>query len=73
MYGTGAAGAGVRGRTTVTDATLHNEDEIQRKDVRIGNRRIERRAGDAMPAKAVEAHRTLAPTTCRSSDTGTLC
>lgn len=62
------------GGVTVSAATLHNEDEVRRKDVRIGDTVIVRRAGDVIPEVVgpVTSKRTgqerefLMPTTCPS-------
>ncbi|MEO6422715.1 MAG: NAD-dependent DNA ligase LigA [Candidatus Nitrotoga sp.] len=43
------------GGVTVTNATLHNEEELRRKDIRIGDTVSVRRAGDVIP----EVVRTL--------------
>jgi DNA ligase (NAD+) len=62
---------------TITTATLHNEDEVARKDVRVGDTVIVRRAGDVipevvgpvLPKRKRGARRWRFPPTCPSCGT----
>jgi DNA ligase (NAD+) len=65
------------GGVTITYATLHNEDEVRRKDVRKGDTVIVRRAGDVIPEivgpvlskRKKGARRWSMPKSCPSCDT----
>lgn len=60
------------GGTTVSNATLHNEDELRRKDLKIGDTVVVRRAGDVIPEVAAviyakrpaDASDFIMPTAC---------
>jgi DNA ligase (NAD+) len=60
------------GGVTVTNATLHNEDDLRRKDVWVGDTVLVRRAGDVIPEVARvqargprrDAHRFVMPDRC---------
>ena len=62
--------------TSVKRATLHNEDEIRRKDIRIGDRVIIEKAGEIIPVvisvvgakRAADSHAYELPQTCPECD-----
>ncbi|MDQ3657066.1 MAG: NAD-dependent DNA ligase LigA [Chloroflexota bacterium] len=63
------------GGVTVGRATLHNEDEIARKDIRIGDTVVVQRAGDVIPqiVKVIEERRTGNETPYQMPDTCPSC
>jgi DNA ligase (NAD+) len=63
------------GGVTVTNATLHNLDEIRRKDVRVGDWVVVRRAGDVIPevARIVPERREGSPAEFEMPETCPVC
>jgi len=67
------------GGVTVSNVTLHNIDEVNRKDVRVGDTVVVRRAGDVIPEVvrvlrhvADDAPKVVLPTTCPVCDSKVL-
>ncbi len=64
------------GGVTVTNATLHNLDELNRKDIQIGDTVIVRRAGDVIPEvvnvvlerRPADTRKFVMPATCPECD-----
>jgi DNA ligase (NAD+) len=63
------------GGVVVTRATLHNQDEIERKDVRIGDTVVVQRAGDVIPevVQVIKEKRTGAEKPFRMPDKCPVC
>lgn len=63
------------GGVTVSSATLHNQDEVDRKDVRIGDTVVVQRAGDVIPevVKVIPEKRTGKETKFRLPDKCPVC
>ena len=68
------------GGVIVSNVTLHNEDEIQRKDIRVGDRVVVQRAGDVIPqvvrvnrdARSQYSEKFIFPKKCPSCGSETL-
>ncbi len=68
------------GGVNVSNATLHNREELERKDIRPGDRVVIQRAGDVIPqvVRSLPEHRTgdpapfTFPTTCPACGTETV-
>jgi DNA ligase (NAD+) len=63
------------GGVTVSRATLHNEDELRRKDIRIGDTVVVERAGDVIPevVSVIKSKRTGAEKEFRMPDRCPIC